>query len=41
MSETDTALTGTSLGDSTSDPPSSLLALEEADGELTTYTTIT
>lgn len=41
ISVTDTDLNGTSFRDSMSDPPSSLLALEEPDGELTTCKTVT
>jgi hypothetical protein len=41
MSVTDVDLNGTSFNNSTSEPPSSLLALEELDGELTTCTTVT
>jgi hypothetical protein len=41
MSVTDIDLNGTPFSDSMSEPPSSLLALEEPDGELTTYTTAT
>jgi hypothetical protein len=41
MSVTDADLTGTFFGSSASEPPSSLLALEEPGGELTTYATVT
>jgi hypothetical protein len=41
MSVTDADLIGTFFSDSISEPLSSLLALEEPDGELTTYATVT